>query len=168
MPTTTIFAVVPRAEMTLVPLTIVGIEETDNNRADAAGLREKRLPKAWVIVPKDGTAATCPDSSSSLGTIAVVNVDSVLLGWILGNRSVVHRLTCGLLGRHSTPHWSWMFLWILPAGMHVAVNTVVAAIIHSHPEYTTTFNFADLAILFFTRPRAGWIPVVLAGYFTNL
>lgn len=163
--TATTYTNIPRAAITMSPLTILGVERTKNNSKHASDVSDKLFvfPQAWVILPKDGTPATCPSPSSTLATFAVANIISAIVSFILGNRNVVRKLTCGLFGRHGTPHWTWAVLWLIPAGMHVAANAAVAAVIHAHPDFTATFSLADLTVLFFTRPRAGWIPTVIAG-----
>lgn len=116
-----------------------------------------------VITAKNGTAAKCPSSAQLLGTFVAANVVSAIVGVVVGHQLVVRKLSCGLLGRHSTPHWSWAFTWLLPLGMHLAANAVIALVLLGNGDYITNFTQAELFFLFLTRPRAGWLPVVLAG-----
>jgi len=168
-PITTTFTI-PAAQFTTSSLTIVDVELEDPMPSRRTQLQDRifALPKAWIITPRNETSASlCPGPRSILGTFAAVNAISALLGWILGNYSVTKRLTCGLLDRHSIPTSSWYVTWIIPAGMRAAANAAVAAVICRHPDYVATFDQADLTILLFTRPRAGWIPSVVAGHLTN-
>ena len=106
-PATTTTTVIPNAKFTKTPLNIIVTKALKQPpRATAKGVVQDNifaLHKAWVLAPKTPQAASpAPGPTSVLRTFAAVNVISALLGFILGRRSVVRRLSFGILGWQRT------------------------------------------------------------------
>ncbi|KAK3682404.1 hypothetical protein B0T22DRAFT_539483 [Podospora appendiculata] len=103
----------------------------------------------------------CPSPESSLGVFAAVNVAMLLLTPILGRRTVVSKLTVGLLGK---PHsQGWMFMGPVMAALQSAANAGNIALIKATPGYEDT-DWKTLMMLWYTRPRLAWLVVFLIQF----
>jgi hypothetical protein len=109
------------------------------------------LPWKWTIVPKDPSITTGSPPSHILGTYAAVNIVVSVLGILSGYRPFVHRLTCKLLGKKDSK--SWKFMWIIPVGLQLCANALVALIILRDPSRLSSFAIGELILLLVTRPR---------------
>ena len=155
---------VPPAQATLVPLTVLDAptREEVEDATRPPWYASPAFPNAWAITARNASGATCPSPKQILDTFAIVNLLSAATGLVTGNQYVVRWVTCGWLGRHSTPHWSWAVLWVFPFGMHMAANAAVAALLAGDAAYKTELSRGALTMLFLTRPRVGPLPVLLA------
>ncbi|KAK3332183.1 hypothetical protein B0T19DRAFT_473131 [Cercophora scortea] len=103
----------------------------------------------------------CPSPESSLGVFAAVNIAMLLLTPILGRRTVVSKLTFGLLGK---PHsQGWVFMGPLMAALQTAANAGNIALIKATPGYEDT-DWKTLMMLWYTRPRLAWLVIFLILY----
>jgi hypothetical protein len=55
----------------------------------------------------------------------------------------------------------WMWSWIIPLGLQLGANTVIATLYKTTPGYTVGFRVADLFLFWTARPRLSWL--VLCG-----
>ncbi|KAK4208328.1 hypothetical protein QBC37DRAFT_296926, partial [Rhypophila decipiens] len=103
----------------------------------------------------------CPSPESNLGVFAAVNLAMLLLTPVLGRRTVVAKLSFGVLGKaHSQ---GWILMGPIMACMHTAANLINVALIRATPGYGST-SIAMLTMLWFTRPRLAWLVIALVVF----
>ncbi|KAM7212645.1 hypothetical protein V8F06_011973, partial [Rhypophila decipiens] len=103
----------------------------------------------------------CPSPESNLGVFAAVNLAMLLLTPILGRRTVVAKLSFGVLGKaHSQ---GWILMGPITACMHTAANLINVALIRATPGYESA-SVAMLTMLWFTRPRLAWLVIALVVF----
>ncbi|KAK3311937.1 hypothetical protein B0H66DRAFT_614190 [Apodospora peruviana] len=113
------------------------------------------------LLPIGSEKVNCPSPESNLGVFAAVNLAMLLLTPILGRRTVVAKLSFGLLGKaHSQ---GWMLMGPVMACMHTAANLINVAVIRATPGYEST-SIATLTMLWFTRPRLAWLVIALVVF----
>jgi hypothetical protein len=122
--------------------------------------------KPWPWIIRNNNSITnemsqCPTPETNLGVFAATNVAMLLLTPILGRRTVVQRLTFGLLGKaHSQ---TWLYMGPFMAGLQLVANTINAVLIKSTPGYSDV-SVRNLLLLWCTRPRLAWLVIVLAPF----
>jgi hypothetical protein len=104
------------------------------------------------------TPHSCPSDGAKLGVFAAVNIAMAICMPLLGRRTVVQRITFGLLGKPNSS--GWLFTGPLVIALHFASNVVNTYLIKSTPGYSQV-NFWELVLLWFTRPRLSWMIVIL-------
>jgi hypothetical protein len=114
---------------------------------------------SWTIAPSDPSTTKCPSPSRILGTFAAVNIIVAIISVILGHDLIVHKLSCGLLGRSKKVTWQW----IIPVGLNLGSSAVIAVLIKSRPGYGAGFEVGDLVLFYTARPRVAWIFASLSG-----
>ena len=120
------------------------------------------IPWEWYVKP-DIPNYVCPSVASTLGTFAVVNVLVSIFNLVFGHKKVINFLTCGFLGRpFSENHWWFMFL--LPLGLNLGANALIAFLYLSTPGYEQGFSIGELTLFYTTRPRLGWLVLSLFMY----
>ncbi|ORX97909.1 hypothetical protein BCR34DRAFT_607108 [Clohesyomyces aquaticus] len=124
-------------------------------------------PWDWTVQHNEHSAAamnkasSCPSPARILGTFAAINVVVAIGSIVLGHRLVVYRLTCGLLGKPNSSLWK--VLWVLPVGLQLGANALIAYLIKITPGYGNGFSLYQLTLFLCARPRLTWfIGVVLA------
>jgi hypothetical protein len=122
-----------------------------NSTTDNAAL----LLWKWQISPKDPSTTTCPSASAILGTFAVVNVVTSLLGVLTGHRLVLKKISFGFFGKKDST--SWKYMWMVTLALQLGANSLIAAIIKNTPGYNSTFQVGELVLFFTARPRLSWI-----------
>jgi hypothetical protein len=122
----------------------------------AAGIGQP-IPWDWVVRSDDPAQGGC--ASGILGTYAVVNLCTSLLGLFFGHRKILSRMSAGKLGKPGST--AWRYSWIFTLLIHFAANAVIAAIIKTTPGYGSGFQIWQLMLFLTTRPRIGWILGVL-------
>jgi hypothetical protein len=120
------------------------------------------LPTKWTIKPTDPTVTKCPPFSAILGTFAAVNVIVAAIGILVGHRIVIKRLSCGLFGKRDS-YSTWIYMWVVSAGLQVGSNAIVSTLMLSVPGYTNTFTVTELTLVFLARPRLGWLGLLVLG-----
>ncbi|KAF2020619.1 hypothetical protein BU24DRAFT_403715 [Aaosphaeria arxii CBS 175.79] len=113
------------------------------------------LPWSWTIQSKNSDDHACPSESSLLGTFAAVNGIVSLLAVIFGHRIVVKKLTCGWCGERGSR--SWQYMWIVPVGLQLAANAIIAWLIKRSDGYIADFKVSELMLFLVARPRLGWV-----------
>ena len=88
-----------------------------------------------------------------LGTFAAINAASGLLSIALGNRRVVHKLTCGTLGKPDSK--GYLFTWPLYIGLQIGGNALVALLMKSAPGYLGSFRIGELVVFLTARLCSG-------------
>ncbi|KAK4206777.1 hypothetical protein QBC37DRAFT_457539 [Rhypophila decipiens] len=107
------------------------------------------------------TSLSCPSAAANLGVFAAVNIAMLIITPILGRRTVVSKLTFGILGK---PHsQGWMLMGPLTAMLQTSANLLNAALIRSTPGYAGT-SMTTILLLWFSRPRLAWLSVGLVGF----
>jgi hypothetical protein len=124
----------------------------------SSGQGSSELPLAWKIAPqsvldgsKSAEEANCPKIAGTYIAFAISNVIIAILGVILGCRPILNKLTCGFLGKRGKRN-TILYNWILPFGLHVSANALVAGIIHNTPGYGNV-KVVDAMMIYFVRPR---------------
>jgi hypothetical protein len=119
-------------------------------------------PWNWTVQHDQSTAIVkCPSPGQILGTFAAVNIVVAIGGVTFGHRLVVKRLTCGMLGKRNSS--SWKFFWIMPLGLQLGANALIAFLIKITPGYQHGFSVYQLTLFLCARPRLTWfIGAVLA------
>jgi hypothetical protein len=121
-------------------------------------------PWPWIIRNNNSIInkmPQCPTPETNLGVFAATNVAMLLLTPILGRRTVVQKLTFGLLGKaHSQ---TWLYMGPFMAGLQLVANTINAVLIKSTPGYSDV-SVGNLLLLWCTRPRLAWLVIVLAPF----
>ncbi|KAM7185204.1 hypothetical protein V8F33_012547 [Rhypophila sp. PSN 637] len=114
-----------------------------------------------TFLPSGSEEVSCPSPESNLGVFAAVNLAMLLLTPILGRRTVVAKLSFGVLGKaHSQ---GWILMGPIMACMHTAANLINVALIRATPGYEST-SIAMLTMLWFTRPRLAWLVIALVVF----
>jgi len=118
------------------------------------------LPWKWAV--HGGTGSKCPSSSEKLGAFAAINVAMALAVPLLGRRTIVNKITFGMLGRKDTA--TFMLLGPLGGVLHILSNMVNAFLVNKTSGLSSK-QVAELIFLWDTRPRFGWfIALSLTGY----
>jgi hypothetical protein len=99
-------------------------------------------------------APHCPSTGAKLGAFAAVNIIMAVILPILGRRSIIFMVTCGLLGRPDSHLW-WLS-GILTIALHVVSNAINAVLIQRTPGFAS-LNVGQLVLLWCTRPRLAWM-----------
>jgi hypothetical protein len=127
--------------------------------------RSEMLPGSWQVAfnisPSGASQPNCPTASNKLLGFAAVNIAMLLLIPFIGRRTVIKKLSFGLLGRQESRYW--YYTGLLAVGLHLASNASNAAIIKSTNGYENT-SIKDLTFFWCTRPRLAWLVVALLPY----
>ena len=78
------------------------------------------LPWKWEV--HGGPGSKCPSTSEKLGAFAAINVAMALAVPLLGRRTIVNKITFGMLGRKDTA--TFMLLGPLGGVLHILSNMV--------------------------------------------
>ena len=131
------------------------------------------LPWTWQILPDnftlnatsnnviDSDTEHCPSEAGKLASFAIVNLVVAIVIPILGRRTLINRLTGGLLGKSNSR--TWIVTGLLGVGLHLGSNAINAKIIKDTPGYSH-INITHLTFLWCTRPRLGWLAVALVDF----
>lgn len=123
-----------------------------------ASERESLLP--WKLIINPRTDGTCPSVSLKLGLFAVVNVFAAIGAFIFGCRSVVHVLSCTLLGKPKEDNsLAYIRNGIIGAVLTLAGHAVNGYILHKAGAPETV---GRIMILLAFRPRAS-MAHIMAG-----
>ncbi|KAF2464644.1 uncharacterized protein BDR25DRAFT_380904 [Lindgomyces ingoldianus] len=118
------------------------------------------LPWSWKISPQAQTTK-CPPFAEYASIFIGVNIVAAIVSAVFGNRRVVRRLTCGLMGKPLSR--SFLYMWIVTLALNLGANAINAWLIKKTPGYDATFGIGELVLLFCLRPRVGWIVLGLLG-----
>jgi hypothetical protein len=110
-------------------------------------------PWSWTIYPPNQEQCYAA-AAEKLGAFAVVNILVGLTIPLLGRRSVIHKITFGVLGRPGSA--AWVFLGPLAGLLHIASNIANAALINRTTRLSTG-ETAQLVFLWTMRPRLSWL-----------
>ena len=120
------------------------------------------LPWQLDMTPSDpALLAKCPSAKANLSTFAIVNAVILVLTGIFSRRDVVRKVTFKILGKPYSR--TWMLVGPISAAFQVAANFGNAALISKTPGFEHV-NIVRTAMLWLTRPRLGWVIVVLVTY----
>ncbi|ERF69030.1 hypothetical protein EPUS_08380 [Endocarpon pusillum Z07020] len=118
------------------------------------------LPWSWTITSTDPSLQPCPSASSILATFAAVNAVASALAIIFGHQSVISRISCKMCGGDSGSK-AWRYMWIVPLGLQLAANAVIALLIKRTAGFRADFAIWELVLFFAARPRLSWITLGL-------
>ena len=110
------------------------------------------LPFDWYVMNE--TYTSCPTQASILITFAAINVAVSLLSLVFGHEKVIRLFTPRCL--QSKSHQMWGVTCLVPLGIQLAANALVAYIYKTQPGYGQGFAIHDLTLFFITRPRLSW------------
>jgi hypothetical protein len=119
------------------------------------------LPFGWYIRPIDPSTASCPSSSSILGTFAIVNVVVTVLSIVSGHKNFTKFVTCNIL-RGDTGH-PWRYMFIFPVGIQLLANLAIAHIMKGAPGYEYNYSSWELMLFFTARPRLTFVGLAIAS-----
>jgi hypothetical protein len=71
-------------------------------------------------------------------------------------------MSCGMLGKPESR--SWIYMWMVPVGLQLAANALIAFIIRKAPGYHADFHIYELMLFLLARPRLSWI---ILGFFAG-
>ena len=126
--------------------------------------RKELFPWKWRVVqnvtqlPPDATSSECPSRTSKLGSFAIINLVTLFATVLLGRRPVVAFLTCGRFGTLGSPWWPVTAL--LATGLQIGMTFLNAHLVQTTVGYKATPT-AQLALLWFCRPRLSWLAICL-------
>jgi hypothetical protein len=123
----------------------------------ASASREIYLPWIWATKPIDPSKHKSPTVLFILLTYLAVNSLTSVLGIMLSHRTVVRKISCGLLGKDKSNSWKW--LWVVQLGLHFGAD-IIAAYITIHAagwDQERAPKFWDLALFYASRPRLAWL-----------
>lgn len=80
-------------------------------------------------LPNATATYKCPTKVGQLGSFVVVNIVTVLASFIFGNRQVLKRLTCKMLGSMDSSTKRWFLSGAISAGLSIGSNTINAKLI---------------------------------------
>lgn len=126
--------------------------------------RFEMLPWSWELASdlrSGNSSPQCPSASGKLLVFAFVNIAMFLLLPIIGRRTVIKKLSCGLFGQKETQRW--YYTGPIGAGLHLASNTINAAVIKGTPGFDKT-SIKDLTLFWCTRPRLSWLIAALLPF----
>ncbi|KAI9771829.1 MAG: hypothetical protein M1840_001599 [Geoglossum simile] len=133
------------------------------------------LPKNWTLIldptAKDLTfwnwqlspihpdlVRSCPSHAFTLGTFALVNGLTLIAIPIIGRRTIIRKITGGLMGN---PHSKlWIFTSVFGVALHLVSNYINAYIIKRTPGFGGV-SIGDLVLVWCTRPRVAWLSILL-------
>ncbi|KAK3389789.1 hypothetical protein B0H63DRAFT_519022 [Podospora didyma] len=121
------------------------------------------IPFNGVVTREDndiGKAIVCHGFCLLLCTFAAINAAAGVLSLVLGHRRVLHRLTCGILGKPDCR--GYLVTWLLYVGLQLGGNAGVALLMKSAPGYFSSFSIVELMIFLTARPRFGWLFMAFA------
>ncbi|OCK76705.1 hypothetical protein K432DRAFT_335237 [Lepidopterella palustris CBS 459.81] len=118
------------------------------------------FPWNWTITSIDPAVHQCPPASSLLGTFAAVNGIVSVIAVIFGHRIILQKISCGMFGKKGSRAWTYM--WLLPVGLQLSANAIIAAVIKRTAGYHADFKIWQLMLFLVARPRLSWI--VLGGF----
>ena len=111
----------------------------------------------------NATAANkCPTKAGELGSFVVVNIVTVLASFIFGNRQVLKRLTCRMLGDMDSSTKRWFLGGVISAGISMGANAINAKLIQQTPGFGN-ISITQLVLLWCARPRLSWLGALLAN-----
>jgi hypothetical protein len=103
----------------------------------------------------------CPSKSRKLAAFVIVNAVTLAATLILGRRTVVNRISCGMLGKpEGSPFWILSALAFI--GLSIGANFINATIIRATPGFEST-SMIGLVLLWCSRPRIAWLGTSLLG-----
>ncbi|KAH8683077.1 hypothetical protein BGZ60DRAFT_524415 [Tricladium varicosporioides] len=123
--------------------------------------RFEMLPWSWELASdlhSGSSSAQCPSASGKLLVFAAVNIAMFLLLPVIGRRTVIKKLSCGVFGQKEIQRW--YYTGPIGAGLHLASNAINAAIIKGTPGFDKT-SIKDLTLFWCTRPRLSWLIAAL-------
>ena len=124
---------------------------------------EDLIPWTWTITPivnGNGNSTThCPSNGEKIASFAVINIIVGISTLVLGRRTVVKRLTCGLLGIPGSPTWPLVSLFVV--AVNLLANLINAAIV-SHDTGYIVPPVGTLVLFWVSRPRLAWMATALA------
>ncbi|KAH7313870.1 hypothetical protein B0I35DRAFT_436034 [Stachybotrys elegans] len=127
-------------------------------RSLAAPTVSDMIPWEWSLLPTN-EAGQCASNTWKLGSIALVNL-TTLLALLFGKRSgSIHRLSLDFLS--SSPVESWPLLGIANAALQLLAYYLTAVGIQQVPGYEDIPTM-QLALLWCTLPRLGWLSILAA------
>ena len=130
-----------------------------DNRTDT--YYEDLIPWAWTISPIANRTSTthCPSNGEKIASFAVINIIVGVSTLILGRRTVVKRLTCGILGQPGSPTWPLVSVFVV--GVNLLANLVNVAIVSHETGYVVP-PIGTLVLFWMSRPRLAWMATALA------
>jgi hypothetical protein len=114
----------------------------------------------------------CPSPSHILATFAVVNIVVAVSSLVLGHQTVLHVLSCKLLGKeHPLPNRRQRMMQVvqllLPLALQLLANSIITFLTRATPGYKDGFTFAQLFLFLAARPRITWLFAAWAANFAS-
>jgi len=118
------------------------------------------IPWNWTITPIGNTTETthCPSEASKIASFAVINAIVGLSTLVLGRRTVVKKLTCGMLGNPGSP--TWPLVSVAVVGINLLANFINAIMIAHDTGYVAP-PISTLVLFWVSRPRLAWLSTAL-------
>lgn len=138
--------------------TIITATSASNSTDASLYSQAEFIPWNWSV-KSSNTDTVCPAPSSILGTFGATNVVVSLTNLVFGNRILVHKISLGVLGKPRGNKW-WIW-FIIPLGIQLGANALVAYLYKHTPGYEEGFTITDLVFFYTTRPRLGWLVLTL-------
>jgi len=124
---------------------------------------EDLIPWTWTITPIANSSGNltvhCPSNGEKIASFAVINIIVGISTLILGRRTVVKRLTCGILGNPGSPTWPLVSVFVV--GVNLLANLINAAIVSRDTGYIVP-PVGTLVLFWMSRPRLAWMATALA------
>ena len=120
------------------------------------------VPWSWQVRPDRelGSDGSCPSSGWILLTFAFVNVLVSVISLFTGHQGVIRFFTCGYLGKDDAKV-TWFYMFSLPLALNLGSNALIAYLYKTTPGFGDHFGIWDLTLFYTTRPRLGWILLVI-------
>ena len=118
------------------------------------------IPWNWTITPIANNTETthCPSEASKIASFAVINAIVGLSTLLLGRRTVVKKLTCGILGNPGSP--TWPLVSVAVVGINLFANYINAIMIAHDTGYVAP-PIGTLVLFWVSRPRLAWLSTAL-------
>jgi hypothetical protein len=123
------------------------------------------IPWSWTVSPLEPGTIECDTPTRILLVFAIENIISSVLSLLVGHRRIINRLSCGLFGHPGSK--AFRFTWVIPLGLHLGANAVIAAIFRGTPGYLHDYSIVDLMFFFTARPRLSTLVIGYANYVSN-